>query len=103
MRLAHQALASAERIQKALVMHCDQDLRNLIITQDHRAVSIDFDRAVVLDKVDEQALVEIKEDLTKLHKAQLVVSWESGNSFRRMLIKCSGVGGTRMTLSKGQR
>lgn len=62
-------------------MHCDQGLRNLIITQDDRAVSVDFVRAVVLDMVDEQALVEIKEDLTKLHRAQLVVSWESRNPF----------------------
>jgi hypothetical protein len=54
--LAVQALSGMQLIQKALVQHGDsgrQLKRNLLVTLDKKAVWIDFDRARVYDRIDE--------------------------------------------------
>lgn len=66
-KLALQALAGAQSIQKALVVHGDQSRHNLLVTKDDRVVWVDFDRAIVLDKVNANVLVGFKRDLINVH------------------------------------
>ena len=64
-------------------MHCDLDFRNLLVTEDGRAVWLDFDRAIVLNEINEDALLEIKLNLTERHR--MLFKWEPsskrGNNF----------------------
>lgn len=65
--LALKALAGAHNIQQALVRHRDQVERNLLATEDGRAVWIDFDRAQVLHEMVDDSLVRFKKDLIEVY------------------------------------
>ncbi len=66
--LAFQALAGAQAIQKALVMHHDLSSHNLLLTSNGKAIWVDFDRATVLDSVPKMALVDFKRDLIEIYE-----------------------------------
>jgi hypothetical protein len=66
--LALHALAGAQTIQRALIRHGDYSRRNLLATQKGRVVWVDFDRAIVLDRVDEDDLLWFKRELINVHE-----------------------------------
>ena len=67
-KIALQAFAGAQAIQKALVYHGDQVKHNLLVTRDSRTVWVDFDRAEVFDKLYEEAMLDFKSDLIRIYR-----------------------------------
>lgn len=66
--LALQALAGAQAIQKALVMHHDfLSNHNLLLTNNGKAIWVDFDRADVYDSTPEMAIVDFKRYLIQVY------------------------------------
>lgn len=70
--LALEALSGFHAIQKAMIIHGDHQLRNLLVTKEGRAVWIDFDRAMVLDSLNECALYRFRKDLIDLHRTLFI-------------------------------
>jgi hypothetical protein len=90
-KLALQALAGAQTIQKALLRQGDQFKHNLLVTQDNKAFWVDFDRAEVVDELDEGILIGFKKDIIEIHRMLFtyMVSAESRNTLAHMLIMYS--------------
>ena len=78
-KLALQALAGAQSIQQALVRHGDQLERNLLVTEDGRAVWIDFDRSQVLYKMTDDLLMRFKKDMIELYNMLFVDYLKNGS------------------------
>jgi thiamine kinase-like enzyme len=73
-KLALEVLAGAQSIPEALVVHGDQQKHNLLITGRGRVVWVDFDRADVMDEVNDEALFWFKRDLINVHEMLFIES-----------------------------
>jgi RIO-like serine/threonine protein kinase len=62
------ALGGVQYIQRALIGHGDLQSRNVLVTKDDRVVWIDFDRAEVVDSVDESVKNYFKKELVDVHQ-----------------------------------
>lgn len=67
-KVALEAFAGAQSIQKAMIWHGDQVERNLLVTRDGRPVWVDFDRAEVLNEINEILLQDFKSGLIDIHR-----------------------------------